>query len=225
MSIVGVIADTHIPFCHSRYLDFICKTFDRHGVTEVVHIGDVLDWYAISDYISDPSVDSGGRELQKAKAQLKKWYEIFPKVKVCIGNHDVRLAKRLQKAGLPGELVKSFNDILDINWDWADHHVIDGVRYIHGTGSSGATGVILRAIRTRQSTVMGHLHCHAGVMYHNGGKDEIFAMNVGCGVDEKSYAMAYAKDHTNRYTLGCGIVYHGGYAVYEPLKRKGKYAV
>ena len=41
-TIVGVIGDTHLPFVHERYLDFVCETFEKWGVNRVLHIGDFL---------------------------------------------------------------------------------------------------------------------------------------------------------------------------------------
>ena len=70
----------------------------------------------------------------------------------------------------------------------------------------------------RQSTVIGHVHSWGGVQYTSGPKDTIFGMNVGCGIDETSYAMAYSKPFRYRPTLGCGVVLgDGSHAMFIPM--------
>ena len=44
-----------------------------------------------------------------------------------------------------------------------------------------------------QSTVQGYLHTQAYCEYTVGRNFKIFGMQVGCGIDFSSYAMAYAK--------------------------------
>src|SRR5664279_5075479 len=44
--IVGIIGDTHFPFSHPNYLNFIQDTFKKHGVTKIIHIGDICDNHA-----------------------------------------------------------------------------------------------------------------------------------------------------------------------------------
>ena len=85
-------------------------------------------------------------------------------------------------------------------WKWAYNHEIDNVMYIHGTGSSGAQGAINRARDNRQSTVIGHIHSFGGVSYSASDRDIIFGMNVGCGIDVRSYAMAYGKVYAKKPT-------------------------
>jgi hypothetical protein len=45
-----------------------------------------------------------------------------------------------------------------------------------------------------------------------------FAMQVGCGVDRKSYAMAYGK-HFKKPQINVGVVLEGGrYGIIEPMR-------
>ena len=66
-------------------------------------------------------------------------------------------------------------------------------------------------------TVIGHVHSSAGVQYLASKRDLIFGMNVGCGIDIKSYAMAYGKNFANRPVLGCGVVQGGQDASFVPM--------
>jgi hypothetical protein len=91
------------------------------------------------------------------------------------------------------------------------------VLYEHGTGSSGVYAHKARALNNMQSTVIGHHHSNFGVEYIASNDKLIFGMGVGCGVDRKSYAMAYGKHSPRKPILGCGVVMGGLYAVTVPM--------
>ena len=62
------------------------------------------------------------------------------------------------------------------------------------------------------STVQGHIHTQAYTEWMVGNKFKIFAMQVGCGIDRESYAMAYAKNY-KKQAIGCGVVIGGHTAI------------
>jgi hypothetical protein len=62
--------------------------------------------------------------------------------------------------------------------------------------------------RILASTVMGHYHSESYIVFNNGISNRLFAMQVGCGIDNKSYAMAYGKNFSTPH-LNCGIVIDG----------------
>ena len=128
---VGVIGDTHFPFCHSNYLNFCYETFNRFGVTEVVHIGDLVDNHAISYHETDPDGDSAGVEADEAQMHINMWTEVFPEVKMCIGNDDRLPDRQRQTAGLPKRFIKSFGDAwrLPKTWEVSLQHEIDGAGF------------------------------------------------------------------------------------------------
>jgi len=94
---VLILADTHFPFCREGYLEHVRKVQEEYKCGTVVHIGDEVDLCAISQWESDPDGFSAGSEADLAQQEMKKWYTVFPEVKVCIGNHK-KLGKHL-KAG------------------------------------------------------------------------------------------------------------------------------
>jgi len=217
---VLVIGDTHIPFEHPKYFDFIRQTYDEFNCNTVVHIGDVVDNHAISYHEHNPDGMSPGDELlQGIKILQTKWYKTFPDVRVCMGNHDELIYRKAITNGLPRAAFRSINEILHapIGWTWDFSHEVDHVLYQHGTGTSGKTAHTIRSMGNRQSTVIGHIHSHAGVAYTASQKDLIFGMNVGCGLNIRSYAMLYGKDFVNRPTLGCGVVLEGKHAFFIPM--------
>jgi hypothetical protein len=112
---------------------------------------------------------------------------------------------------IPSVWIKSFNEVLGTEWNWSHSVEYDGVLYIHGEGSTAKT----RAKNEMQSIVQGHRHTEMEVV-HLTGKEHIFGMQTGCGVDATSYAMAYAKNY-KKPALGVGIVIGGKVAFNYPM--------
>lgn len=218
MSRVLVVPDLHFPFVHPKAFQFARDIQTEYETTEVVFIGDVVDLHAISRFTADPDGHGPGAEVQAAFEHVQKWYDVFPNAKVCIGNHDERLFRRAFESGLPRRAMREFAELWETpGWDWADHHFVDGVKYIHGTGRSGMTAAIRTAIDSRSSIVMGHTHTFAGVQWHTTEKDRIFGLNVGCMIDPRAYAMAYGRHLTVRPDLGIGVVIDGKRPQFIPM--------
>jgi predicted phosphodiesterase len=208
---VLVIPDTQIPFEHQDFLPFVKWVARREIPDIVVHLGDEVDHHALSDFDHDPDGFSAGHELREAVKRLKKWYETFPEVYVCISNHGLRPYRRAFKAGIPSAFIKSYNETLEAptSWKWAQKWEFDGVVYEHGEGQSGQLGALKAAQGNMQSTVIGHLHSFAGIQYLANAKHLIFGFNCGCGIDKDAYAFAYGRTMKNKPVVGCGIVENG----------------
>lgn len=220
---VGIIGDTHEPFTHPGYLDFCRKTFKEWKCKRFVHIGDVCDNHAISFHDSDPDGHGAGEEAKVARKSLKRWSKAFPKLQICIGNHDALIYRKANAHGLPNSWIKGYNEFWETpqTWQWDFDFDIDNVKYQHGTGKSGQYAHVKWSESNRQSTVIGHLHSFGGVNYMASKKDLIFGLNVGCGIDISKYAFEYAKNFANRPTLGCGVVYENGHkGIFIPMKLK-----
>lgn len=66
-----------------------------------------------------------------------------------------------------------------------------------------------KAKNDKFSTVQGHLHTQAYVESSVGRRSCVWGMQVGCGVDRRAYAMAYAKTGP-KPAIGCGVVMDKG---------------
>ena len=193
--------------------------FKEYKVNKVVFIGDIVDNHAMSYHESDPDGFSAGNEIKESRKRLKRWYKAFPNATVTIGNHDLLPERKLFTLGLPKAILKDYNEIWEVpNWNFVPEIDIEGVRYIHGIGAAGVSGARNLALKSRQSIVMGHSHSFGGVQYIAGNKDIIFGMNVGCGIDIESYAMAYGKSFPLKPTLGCGVVIDGSRGFFIPME-------
>jgi len=202
---VLIIGDLHEPFCLDGYLKFCKEQYSIYNCNKVIFIGDVIDSHYSSYHETDPDGIGGGQELDLAIKKIKKFYKAFPEVTVTIGNHDRIIMRKAFSSAIPKKWLKDYKDVLEVpKWDFTDRIVIDNVQYIHGEAGTART----KAKSDMMSTVQGHLHTQAYVEHFVGANYKIFAMQVGCGIDHDSYAMAYAK-RGKKPAIGCGIVIGG----------------
>lgn len=211
MARVLVISDTQEPFGHKDYLAFLKEIRKKYRTDVAVHIGDEIDHHSLGDYDHDPDGYSAGHELQAAIDKLQTYYKAFPSLKLCESNHTMRIIKRAFKSGIPIKYMKDFKEVIGApkGWNWAFRWVIDEVVYKHGIGYSGTMGAINAAKDELKSCVIGHLHSDAGILYWSNGRETMFGMNVGCGIDSKQYAFAYGKHCRKKPILSAGVVLDG----------------
>ena len=206
LSRVLVIGDIHAPFELENYLQFCKDTKKKYRCNSVVFIGDIIDNHYSSFHDTDPDGMGGGDELNLAVKRIKPWVKAFPFAKVCTGNHDLIIQRKAFSSAIPKTWIKGFNEILGSpGWDWAHGHIIDGVKYTHGTAGKAEK----RARNNLESTVCGHYHTEAYIKWHVGYSHKIFSMQVGCGIDHESYAMAYGREF-GKPVISCGVVLEGG---------------
>lgn len=215
---VIILGDSHIPFERAGYLEFCREQQEKFDCGTVVHIGDVVDQHYSSYHESDPDGFSAGDELSLAITKLKDWSTVFPKVKVCFGNHDMLIQRQAYSAGLSKKWIKGFNEVLEIpGWDFDMEHKIESVIYTHGTGTSGENGAFQKALNRRCSVVSGHLHTIANIKWNVSEADRIFAMQVGCGIDDKAYAFEYARGIVKKSIISCAVVLEGTLPIVIPM--------
>lgn len=203
---VLVIGDLHEPFALDGYLEFCVEIKNKYQCNKIVFIGDVMDSHASSFHESDSDGDSAGLELDKARERLARWYKAFPIASVCVGNHDLIPFRKAQTLGLSSQWVRPFQDVFNTpNWTYAEDFVIDNVLYTHGIGRKARQ----RAKNDMMSTSQGHYHSESYIEHFVGLSDHIWAMQVGCGINRKSYAMAYGK-HFDKPHINCGVVLENG---------------
>ena len=202
---VLVIGDLHEPFCLDNYLPHCIETYNKYKCNEVVFIGDIIDNHASSYHETDPDGHSAGQELKMAIQRIKQWYQAFPKATVIIGNHDRLIMRKAYSSGLSKMWIKDYAEVLGTpGWNFTESIEIDDVLYIHGEGGTARA----RVRRDLQSIVQGHLHSQAYIDWCVGAKFKLFGMQIGCGIDHKSYAMAYGKEGP-KPAIACGVVLQG----------------
>ena len=206
------IGDTHFPFEHKDYLDFVLQIKDRVKCGTVVHIGDLVDNHSLSYHEHNPNGRSPLDEINEARQKVKKWAKAIPKMLICRGNHDCLIERKARTNGMPEIAFKPFREIWDLPLLWKDEweHNLYGVKFIHGTGYSGDNAHLKASYDNRQSVVIGHTHSFGGVGYMANNRDCVFGLNVGCGIDRHKYAFTYGKDFKKKPILGCGVITDNG---------------
>ena len=209
------IGDTHAPAMHPGYIGFLKGVQKKYRCNRVVHIGDLVDWNAISFHEKDPAMPSAAEEYRLAIKQVRKLHNAFPKCDYMIGNHSDLPARKAALVGLPTDVMVPFKQLWDLS-GWTIHPrysdlKIDNVIYRHGDKGKG--GARLAALANAQaehcSLVQGHLHSQFGVEFAANHERAIFGMQVGCGVTPNHPAMKYSRVYSQRPILGCGVVLNG----------------
>ena len=208
---VLVIGDLHEPFSLEGYLEFCKGVYAKHNCNQVVFIGDVIDNHYSSYHETDADGMGGGDELELAISKIASWYKAFPVADVTIGNHDRLVMRKAQTSAVPKKWIRQYKEVLETpTWNFTDRVIIDGVQYIHGEAGTART----KCKGDMMSTVQGHLHTQAYTEWVVGANFKVFGMQVGCGIDHDSYAMAYAK-RGKKPAIGCGVIIGGHTAINE----------
>lgn len=209
---VLVIGDLHEPFSIDEYLNFCKETYAKYNCNRVVFIGDILDNHYSSYHETSADGLGGADELEVATERIQDWYQEFPDADVTLGNHDLIIMRKAQTSNLPSKWIKSYKEVLGTpKWNFVEELEIDNVMYIHGIGSKAH----IKAVKNMQSTVQGHHHTDAYTQWFVGSNAKIFGMQVGCGIDKDSYAMAYGRWFP-KPAIGCGVVI-GGHTAFNVL--------
>ncbi len=211
MSRILVCGDTHEPVGRKGYLRFCQDLYDEWDCDTVVHIGDVVDWTAISFHAHNPEAPGPIDEFKLALRGVQKWYKAFPKAIVTIGNHDARPRRLAESVNIPAKFIRNYADLWQTpNWNWVQSIIIDNVYYCHGHGKGGGnTPAWNLSKKMGLSTVIGHFHSKSGIHWSANPLRRWFGMDVGCGIDDKAYAFAYAKEQVTRSIISAGIVLDG----------------
>ena len=218
---VGIIGDTHIPYEREGYLEWCAGIFNQWSCDTVVHIGDLIDHHALSFHDSEPCLKGAHGEYIDAVKRLQPWYDMFPDLTLCHGNHDLIPQRQLNKLGLGHETwMRPLTEIYNMpkGWKIVEEVELDGVLYHHGYTANGVNGFRNDSQRRMVSTVSGHCHSNAGISASASSHRLVWGMAVGCGVDVHSMAFAYGRHFQRKPIIACGVVIDGSpYVEYMDL--------
>ena len=203
---VLIIGDIHAPFNLKNYLLFCRKQQEKFKCGRVIFIGDLVDNHFSSYHESDPDGLSAGDELDLAINEIQKYYKVFPEADVIIGNHDRLVYRKAFSGGVSKRWIKEYKEVLGTpNWNFVENVELFDININHGEGGTARA----KMKKELQSQIQGHLHSDFYVEYIVGKNFRIFGMQVGCGVDHKSYAMEYGKNF-KKPAIGCGVLLNKG---------------
>lgn len=208
------ISDLQCPAEHRDALDFVMHVdrlwFPGEYRTKrvVVNVGDEVDQHTLGKWAANPNGKSAGDEFEEAKLRLSYWFAEFPKTFVCASNHTYRAWKKAYMSGIPSQFMRSVGEAYGAppGWQWRDKWVSDGVCFEHGENVSGPTAALNAAIQNQMSTVIGHQHSHAGVIYRHSEASFLYGLNTGCLIDVQQYNFDYGKNFRVKPSLGLGVI-------------------
>lgn len=202
-----------LPFHHKDAFKFLAAVKKKFKPTRIVNIGDITDSYCLSAWGLDPSSISATDEIAQMQEGVKQLAKMFPKMDVMTSNHDLRLYRAAKRAGIHEHFLKDYHDWMGCpkTWKFHDELVIDDVLYTHGDcgGAGGENAALKRIMHTGRSTVAGHYHTMANIKYLANREKLMFGMQVGCLIDRKELAFAYAKKGLKKPVLAVGLVING----------------
>ena len=200
------IGDLHEPFCLDAYLDWCAKQYQIYQCNQVIFIGDIIDNHYSSYHETCADGMGGAEELELSIKRIARWHKVFPKATVIIGNHDRMIMRKSQTSAIPSKWIKSYKEVLEVpQWDFLERYELNDVQYIHGEAGTART----KCRADMMNTVQGHLHTQCYTENYVGAKYRIYGMQVGCGIDFKSYGMAYAKAG-KKPAIACGVILNNG---------------
>ena len=163
--------------------------------------------------ISDMHIPYHHKDSIKFLKEIKK--EFKPDTVINIGDsldfHAISMHDSNPDLFSAGQELKDYGEFLGTKkWKWTDDLTLtmsNGQRcfFTHGRSAD-----ILKVSQTMgMSAVQGHYHTKFVISWWANPDNLFFGMNVGCLIDQKSMAFAYAKNFKTRFILGCGIILNG----------------
>lgn len=207
------IPDTHFPFTNMRLLEEVYQFNRTFKADEVYQLGDFVDFYGFTRFVKDPTAPSTVQELNEAKKQIKQFAKWFPRVTILQGNHEKRLHKRANEAGIPNFVLKGLPELLDMPRGLVYHNkdflVLDADTIIAHGHLTSENAKKTHSKYYQKNTVVGHIHNQLGVEFDAKSESKYWGMSCSCIVDKDSIAMAYAQQDWRDIICGFGYEDNG----------------
>lgn len=220
------ISDLHAPYQHPDALKFLTALKKKYKFDLVVNMGDLLDFHNISFHKSDPELYNAGHELLAARKFAKSLEKVFPEMIIIGSNHGDLPLRKFFDAGLPRQMLRSYNDIYEVGkgWRFVDDLMIkskhSAIYLCHGISKNGLKLAAQRGV----CVVQGHFHTDFRIDYISNPLNLLWAMHTGCLIDKKSLAFAYDALNLNRPIIGCGGILEGQPRLFPMmLNKKGRW--
>lgn len=217
-----IIPDMHCPYEDYRALEAVYQYAKDNKPDNIVLLGDVVDFYALSKFDKRPDRITGlQHEIDVAQYHLKRLNDVYKgKIVMLEGNHEFRLMRYLNAHPEVSSLKKINNvenllDLKDYNIDYRKHYFNHGVLFKHGhvVRKHGAYSARGEFESEGTSGVSGHTH-RMGSHYKTdrSGNHAWFEMGHICDENQAEYMEGKVPD----WQKGFGIMY------YNPSKKTWK---
>jgi hypothetical protein len=200
------LGDVHLPFTRWDVLEAAAKDCKAYKPDLIVQIGDLLDQYNWSLYKRATYAPNAEEEWHNTEQDIHHFHKLFGDkvpMEIVMGNHDLRLMLRCMEANLPRKLIRQLDELFPFdNWNWRVEQkplIRDGVLFCHGDETGGDAFEKAQVLGT--NVIQGHDH-KGYLRYASPLEINRFGMSVGCFIDNKSVAAAYARRNFKKGFLG-----------------------
>ena len=236
-----VLGDCHIPFHDKAALKMVKALIAHYKFDEVISVGDISDQLAVGRF----SRSRGGeydiqKELDEVVKVASELQDCSPysKFTVTLGNHDIRIDKKLDalRNDLDAFYIRSLNldyRLTQIGWNVIpykeSYELTDKLHITHDFGRSGKGALLQAHSKYGTACIFGHTH-KAGIWYDGSHTGPVHGyMNVGWLGDESTIDYVHRKVVSKESILGVGIVTLGPQGLYHLsfspfIKEEGKVA-
>lgn len=206
-----VITDLHAPRHHPQALPFLTAIAKELAPDKVVDAGDETDFAGLSFHDHDPDLPGPSDELKMVRAFMGELAALFPVMDLATSNHGSLPYRRALAAGIPQEIIKSYNEILQVpkTWRWLPHVTVQTktgpVHIEHGEKATAR----LRSRHLGMSVVQGHRHPEAYVEWWDNSLRPLFAVQGGCLINNQDRGFLYNKQNQRHPVLSVAAVIDG----------------
>ena len=218
---VLLFGDTHAPYQHKYTLDFLKIIKEEYNPDRVVHMGDLLDIYSVSDYPKDiEHPDTWSIELKKGRSFVKQLANLFPEMVLLESNHDSRAYRKSRVSGIPREFLVKYMDVIGAPEGWKLQKelkiTVDSTRdkWLFSHTLNG--GSVVAAQASGRSVALGHTHTKFGISNFAVGTKRMWAVDTGCLISNKGAPFRYNKLNVLKPVRGAVMIV-GGVPIILPL--------
>lgn len=209
---VFAFGDTQFPFHSEEGLKKIFDAIKKEKPDIIIHLGDLYDQHMFYKGRRHINILTPQEEIQRAlELGVSMWERInklAPKAKKCqlLGNHDLRMAKRIQEkmpeieSLVDWKKIYRFKGVTTLESD-RDILEFDNVIYCHGWFSDS----IKHAKFFNKSCVHGHLHRPSLTI----DGPNVWAMDVGHQCDEDALPLSYTAVKVSKWRKAYGVITNG----------------
>ena len=214
---VAIIADLHIPFQSDVHLEQAIKILKDEKPDVIVVDGDLIDFFEISKYNTDPSLDFFlEKQIPMAKDFLSELRRDHPLTKIILvcGNHEFRVRsylinharaiyKFLEREVAPDGILPTALKLNELNIEWVDtlsgaarwtdtYFYLDNIKIGHFDKVSNPVipaGMTVRGLMSRGggSYVQAHVH-RAAIIYNTDYEGNLtFGVETPCLASDPYY--------------------------------------
>lgn len=220
------IGDLHTPRQHPDALEFLAAVKQEFDPDCVVQVGDETDFHGLSFHDRDPDLPGPSDELRLARLAMDALASLFPIMTVIESNHGSLLYRKALASGIPSEMLKGYNDVLQVGagWRWVTTHTVDTksgpVHLEHGQKTTART----MSRRLGMSCIQGHRHSESYAEWWDNSIRPAFAAQTGCLIANNDRGFWYNRQYREHPVMSSVVVVDGEpYVIRLAEKKSGRW--